>query len=661
MGGWRHYEALEGNTSSRRCSGAFEDIHQPFIHRRKTESRVVQGDGEVGRKMEARRRVLRCPCSPPNSNSSTSVSASYQSTTSSSYELAILEMFGRVKSSIRRVDCPKTINTHRVAARTFAANGHALKDAASAQPPATAPDEQPAIVRKVAGSLRSPLIRKSDAPPVTPAARALQAKRSQSQPAKKKPKAPSSQPERASTKPEPVEPQSKYAQISLAIDKEQHLFSALLLRDLCQCSACVDPSTKQKSFSTTDIPTSISARAVSLNENGASILWNQDIPGFDRGHITELSSLLLRNLASHSTPEVPYTPAPRTVWDAASFEQVQDIDYEAYMNDDAVLHSALQQLHTHGLLFLQNVPDSPDSVSIIGERIGPLKNTFYGYTWDVRSVPDAKNVAYTSQHLGFHMDLLYMQQPPHLQLLHCIRSSAQGGASLFTDSYKAARDLYATDFKAFDVLARMDTHFHYNHPASNLYSHRRPVLELQKLRLGASDYKTLSAFEGAWNFAAQRNPTLGSFDILRLLDSVAWSPPFQGPFLPRAAPIAGIQAQRAVGDKIEVWHQAAQKFSALIHRPEEIYERLMRPGECVVFDNRRVLHARKAFVPGDAGSERWLRGAYLDRDPYLSKLRVLENRFGNVGGVKAAAAVDGEARAPQRVQLDDSQFREHVW
>lgn len=58
-----------------------------------------------------------------------------------------------------------------------------------------------------------------------------------------------------------------------------------------------------------------------------------------------------------------------------------------------------------------------------------------------------------------------------------------------------------------------------------------------------------------------------------------------------------------------------------------VYERMMKPGECVLFDNRRVLHARKAFEVGDAGKERWLRGAYLDKDPFLSKLQVLKHKL----------------------------------
>ncbi len=56
-----------------------------------------------------------------------------------------------------------------------------------------------------------------------------------------------------------------------------------------------------------------------------------------------------------------------------------------------------------------------------------------------------------------------------------------------------------------------------------------------------------------------------------------------------------------------------------------MYEYRLNEGECVIFDNRRVLHARKAF---DATKgERWLKGAYIDDDVFSSKLRVLEEKF----------------------------------
>ena len=60
------------------------------------------------------------------------------------------------------------------------------------------------------------------------------------------------------------------------------------------------------------------------------------------------------------------------------------------------------------------------------------------------------------------------------------------------------------------------------------------------------------------------------------------------------------------------------------------YRVQMQPGDCVVFDNRRVLHARTSFEFNDyepkEGEERgrWLKGAYMDGDEVWSQWRVAE-------------------------------------
>lgn len=53
----------------------------------------------------------------------------------------------------------------------------------------------------------------------------------------------------------------------------------------------------------------------------------------------------------------------------------------------------------------------------------------------------------------------------------------------------------------------------------------------------------------------------------------------------------------------------------------QFYYRLAA-GDLVVFDNRRVLHARNAFDLQQG--HRHLQGCYVDRDELLSRIRVLE-------------------------------------
>lgn len=419
---------------------------------------------------------------------------------------------------------------------------------------------------------------------------------------------------------------------------------------MCTCPRCVDPSTRQKLFVTAEIPSDIALESVKEVPNGVEIRWANDIPGLDP-HISVFDKgifdAMARTGSSKTSPPLPR----RRLWHDRQFRaEALDLTYEAYMEDDTVLYHALQQLHSHGLLFLKDVPESAESVIRITNRIGPLKNTFYGETWDVRSVPQAKNVAYTSQDLGFHMDLLYMKQPPHLQFLHCIRSSASGGASLFTDSFKAVANLFHTDEHEFCELEKRPITFHYDHIDSHYYQQSRPLVELAPLNFGTSKFSNFDSLRRSERLAAGGPKRSWIRDVFKLedhLEAVSWAPPFQAPFQLTNSHSRPPKPDMTthMENNLRRWHRAAKKFNEIIHRPENIHERMMKPGECVIFDNRRVLHARKAFEVADAGKERWLRGAYLDKDPFMSKMRVLAHRFSNLNDSAMKEGMGAEATA----------------
>lgn len=447
---------------------------------------------------------------------------------------------------------------------------------------------------------------------------------------------------RRNSKPEqPPEPNL----VDILVNGQSHRFSPILLRDLCQCSHCVDSSTRQKHFATVDIPQDVGARTVQQDEENVHITWDNDIPGLDESHVTSIPLSTIHNILGNGRPVQARMPLPRSLWDAQTYsEETHDFDYEEYMNDEKVLFGALQQLETHGLMFITNVPESEHSVETVAQRIGPLKTTFYGKTWDVRSVPEAKNVAYTSQNLGFHMDLMYMKQPPHLQLLHCIRSSAAGGASLFSDSFRAVENMARRDFADFSLLSRVPVTYHYDH-VDHYYQQRRPVIEQRSIQVGPTSFKDFSDF--AKFQSKQTEDRLPKFSTMDFVDHVAWSPPFQGPFSLASEDTHRYGApEKFLSDAVRKWYTAARKFNELIHRPENVYERMMKPGECVIFNNRRVLHARRAFEVGDAGKERWLRGAYIDKDPYMSKLKIMTDESRGTDDVSETWAVETDKQEP---------------
>ena len=76
-----------------------------------------------------------------------------------------------------------------------------------------------------------------------------------------------------------------------------------------------------------------------------------------------------------------------------------------------------------------------------------------------------------------------------------------------------------------------------------------------------------------------------------------------------------LEAQRA-------FYRAYHDWARVIGQPEQATRLRLAPGDCLLFDNSRVMHARTAFV---AGGNRHLQGAYADLDSLYSTLNLLEN------------------------------------
>jgi gamma-butyrobetaine dioxygenase len=125
-------------------------------------------------------------------------------------------------------------------------------------------------------------------------------------------------------------------------------------------------------------------------------------------------------------------------------------------------------------------------------------------------------------------------------------------------------------------------------------------------------------------------------------DFINYSPPFQGP-LPLTTPAN--------------FYPAFTRFATMLEDDQYQFKYLLKEGDAVLFDNRRVLHARTAFRDLDEtqkkilsrsednsllsklGSEnsvqegdtnRWLKGCYLEADALLDRGRVLRGKIRDV-------------------------------
>ena len=75
-------------------------------------------------------------------------------------------------------------------------------------------------------------------------------------------------------------------------------------------------------------------------------------------------------------------------------------------------------------------------------------------------------------------------------------------------------------------------------------------------------------------------------------------------------------------EQVEQAYEALMTLQRLLREPEMALRFSYRPGDLVIFDNRRLLHARDAFDGGEGS--RWLQGCYLERDEVRSRYRMLQ-------------------------------------
>jgi hypothetical protein len=183
--------------------------------------------------------------------------------------------------------------------------------------------------------------------------------------------------------------------ITIEIDNESHTYDTFFLRDLCPCPKCLDPSTQQKLFNTTDIPDDIVPRAIKVKNKGVlEVIWNHP----DRPHVSHYEpELLLRYSTAERRRHFRFPMGKQVYWDGEMMrDNLPRTDYHTFLEDDKMLHRVLVQLHVYGLALFTNVPSNDSSgaeIVNLAERIGEVKQTFYGKTWDVKSVPDSKNIA----------------------------------------------------------------------------------------------------------------------------------------------------------------------------------------------------------------------------------------------------------------------------
>jgi len=263
------------------------------------------------------------------------------------------------------------------------------------------------------------------------------------------------------------------------------------------------------------------------------------------------------------------------LWDAAlAREPLPAADYVAVTRDKPALLRWLRHVARLGFALLHGVPSRPGAVCDVVSLFGYVRETNYGRLFDVVSVEEPMNLAFTALALGNHTDNPYRDPVPQLQLLHCLEAAGEGGESIVVDGFAVAERLRREAPDDFGLLTRTLVPFRYVEPGVVDLRHAAPLIELD----AGGELRTVR----------YNSRSIGPIDL---------DP-----------------------DVVPAFYAAHRRFGRMLHDPAMTVGFKLRPGDLFIVDNRRVLHGRRGF----GGGRRHLQGTYADADSLMSKLRVLE-------------------------------------
>ncbi len=329
-------------------------------------------------------------------------------------------------------------------------------------------------------------------------------------------------------------------------------FHLVWLRDNCPCAACQDPGTWQKLFDVTATDLAPRARSAALDAGALCVVWDEEPPHrsrYPRGWLRRHAY----DVPARAAPPEPFEPWQAATW-APAGPAVRDAGDPAWQAD----------VRRYGFALLGGLDQA--AYEALLRATGPVTPTEFGPVAPLIARPDPSDLGETGAALAPHTDYtVYMDFPPTLSFLHCLRNDSDGGESLLVDGFAAAAELRERDPAAFALLARTPLPFHQVYPRWRFHHKRlRPTIELDR--------------DGAVCGVHVGHPHTRN-----------WRLPF---------------------DRMLPFYRAYAAFVRMLDDPARQLRRRLQAGECLAFRNVRVLHGRTAFTPGSGA--RHLQIAYVN-------------------------------------------------
>lgn len=267
------------------------------------------------------------------------------------------------------------------------------------------------------------------------------------------------------------------------------------------------------------------------------------------------------------------SPRPtRLPWMAHPAAAFAWCDYPEWIANPASRQDWLYYMGRDGLAFLRGVPIEVGADKLALSRIAASLSvggeTEESRFFDIRGVAETSNNGYEITAPRVYTDHPYRDPVPGFQLLHCLSAAGHGGETVFVDGMAAAERLRAHDPDAFATLSQLPILYRFDD-------------------LGLATERTMLEVD-----------TQGEFRAIYYDDR-------------------SIAPLRLKGPRLKKYYAAYRQLAELLQDPARTVVYRLQPGDLVLFDNTRILHAHAPFSDG----ARRFRGYHLDADGLFSHSR----------------------------------------
>jgi gamma-butyrobetaine dioxygenase len=347
-------------------------------------------------------------------------------------------------------------------------------------------------------------------------------------------------------------------------------FNYYWLRDNCPTS--FDRETRERVFDIFHLKDAPRPRAARATERVLEIEW----AGENHVSTYPLDWLAAAIAGKRRDP----SDLPRRWWYADHYPDVHRVPHQLLLKDKKARAAWLEAMLAEGIALVTDMPDTDEALTEVVELIGLVRPTFFGEYFDVKTHIEATNLAYTAKALELHTDTPAEEMAPGVQFLHCRANSVDGGDNLFLDGVAVAEDLRVESPEDFKLLTETDVPFYCEHDTYDMRSRQR-IIELDE--------------HGAVSGVTISQHMADVFDMPQ--------------------------------KDLDSFYPAFCRFGRMLQRDKYLMRFRIRAGECIVFDNHRIVHGRDAYSA--TSGDRYLRGCYADRGEMRSAYRVLmgEGRF----------------------------------